>query len=84
MRTKEDIEENIKSLESAIVGWEEEVSYVESLRDKYFAKYDESREMSTIADALTSYLTEVSDMLEKSKRVLDREKKKLTRLIDKM
>lgn len=35
---------------------------------------------TTIADAFTSYLGEVSDMLDQSKRVLDREKKKLEKL----
>lgn len=76
MRTKEDIESNIKLLESALEGWKEELKFVENLRDKYFDKYDDSREDSVIADALTCYLSEINEELSHTERVLDRERKK--------
>ena len=77
MRTKEDIKSNIKLLESALEGWEEELKFVENLRDKYFDNYNNSREDSVIADALTCYLSELEEQLSQTERVLDRERKKL-------
>lgn len=77
MRTEEDIESNIKLLESALEGWKEERNFVENLRDKYFDNYDNSREDSVIADALTCYLSELNEELSHTERVLDRERKKL-------
>lgn len=77
MRTREDIESNIKLLESALEGWKEERKFVENLRDKYFDKYDDSREDSVIADALTCYLSEINEQLSHAEHVLDRERKKL-------
>lgn len=76
MRTKEDIESNIKLLESALEGWKEERKFAENLRDKYFDNYDNSREDSVIADALTCYLSELDEQLSHAERVLDRERKK--------
>ena len=77
MRTREDIESNIKLLESALEGWKEEQKFVENLRDKYFDKYDDSREDSVIADALTCYLSEIDEQLSHTERVLNRERKNL-------
>lgn len=77
MRTKEDIESNIKLLESSLEGWKEELEFAENLRDKYFNNYDNSREDSVIADALTCYLSEINEQLSHTERVLDRERKKL-------
>jgi len=77
MRAKEDIEPNIKLLESALEGWKEEQKFVENLRDKYFDKCDDSREDSVIADALTCYLSEIDEQLSHTERVLNRERKKL-------
>ena len=77
MRTKEDIESNIKLLESSLEGWKEELEFAENLRDKYFNNYDNSREDSVIADALTCYLSEINEQLSHAERVLDRERKKL-------
>lgn len=77
MRTKEDIESNIKLLESALEGWKEELKFAENLRDKYFDKYNNSREDGVIADALTCYLSELEEQLSQTERVLDRERKKL-------
>lgn len=77
MRTKEHIESNINLLESALEGWKEELKFVENLRDKYFDNYDNSREDSVIADALTCYLSELKEQLSQTEKVLDRERKKL-------
>ena len=83
MRTKEHIESNIKLLESALEGWKEELKFVENLRDKYFDNYDNSREDSVIADALTCYLSEINEQLSDTERVLNRERKKLIERDDK-
>lgn len=77
MRTKEQIESNIELLESALEGWKEEQKFVENLRDKYFDKYDDSREDNVIADALTCYLSEIDEQLSHAERVLNRERKNL-------
>ena len=77
MRTKKDIESNVKLLESALEGWKEELKFVENLRDKYFDNYDNSREDNIIADALTCYLSEINEQLSDTERVLNRERKKL-------
>lgn len=83
MRSKEKIESNIKLLESALEGEKEELRFVENLRDKYFNNYDNSREDSTIADALTCYLSEIDEGVSQTERVLGMERKKLQEISEK-
>ena len=74
---EEKIQSNVSLLEKALEGWKEELEFTEKLRDKYFDKYDNSREDSTIADALTCYLGEIREQVAHAEKVIIREKAKL-------
>lgn len=80
-RTKEQIQENIKLLQSALEGYKEEYEYTYKLRDKYFLKYDIDRESEVIADALTCYLGELKEQMHQTKYVIDIEKRKNRKII---